>query len=96
MEDDRRLHPLADERPYAIDEFGFDPEFTTKVFLPILRPLAQNWFRVEVRGIENLPTTGSALLVSNHAGTHAAGRHDRCSRWSTTRSAGTSGCSART
>ncbi|HEU4544758.1 MAG TPA: 1-acyl-sn-glycerol-3-phosphate acyltransferase [Microlunatus sp.] len=54
---------------YAIDEFGFDPEFTTKVFLPILRPLAQNWFRVEVRGIENLPTTGSALLVSNHAGT---------------------------
>lgn len=54
---------------YAIDEFGFDPEFTTKVFLPILRPLAQSWFRVEVRGIENLPTTGSALLVSNHAGT---------------------------
>ena len=54
---------------YAIDEFGFDPEFTTKVFLPIMRPLAQNWFRVEVRGIENIPTTGSALLVSNHAGT---------------------------
>ncbi|HEU5483769.1 MAG TPA: lysophospholipid acyltransferase family protein [Microlunatus sp.] len=54
---------------YAIDEFGFDPEFTTKVFLPIMRPLAQNWFRVEVRGIENVPTTGSALLVSNHAGT---------------------------
>ena len=54
---------------YAIDEFGFDPEFTTKVFLPIMRPLAQNWFRVEVRGIENVPTTGAALLVSNHAGT---------------------------
>ena len=54
---------------YAIDEFGFDPEFTTKVFLPVMRPLAQSWFRVEVRGIENLPTTGSALLVSNHAGT---------------------------
>lgn len=54
---------------YAIDEFGFDPEFTTKVYLPIMRPLAQNWFRVEVRGIENVPTTGSALLVSNHAGT---------------------------
>lgn len=54
---------------YAIDEFGFDPEFTTKVFLPIMRPLAQHWFRVEVRGIENVPTTGSALLVSNHAGT---------------------------
>lgn len=54
---------------YAVDEFGFDPEFTTKIVLPILRPLAQHWFRVEVRGLENLPESGSALLVSNHAGT---------------------------
>ncbi len=54
---------------YSVDEFGFDPEFTTRVFLPLLRPLAQSWFRVEVRGMENVPETGSALLVSNHAGT---------------------------
>jgi 1-acyl-sn-glycerol-3-phosphate acyltransferase len=54
---------------YPIDEFGFDPEFTTKIFLPLLRRLADSWFRVEVRGAENLPTDGSALLVSNHAGT---------------------------
>ncbi|HZA04524.1 MAG TPA: lysophospholipid acyltransferase family protein [Propionibacteriaceae bacterium] len=54
---------------YAVDEFGFDPEFTTKIYLPLLRPLVQSWFRVEVRGGENLPTSGSALLVSNHAGT---------------------------
>jgi 1-acyl-sn-glycerol-3-phosphate acyltransferase len=54
---------------YAIDEFGFDPEFTAKVYLPLLRLLADSWFRVEVRGAENLPTDGSALLVSNHAGT---------------------------
>ncbi len=54
---------------YAVDEFGFDPEFTSRVFLPILRPLVQRWFRVEVRGIENVPTSGPALLVSNHAGT---------------------------
>jgi 1-acyl-sn-glycerol-3-phosphate acyltransferase len=54
---------------YAVDEFGFDPEFTTKIFLPLLRRLADSWFRVEVRGAENLPTDGSALLVSNHAGT---------------------------
>jgi 1-acyl-sn-glycerol-3-phosphate acyltransferase len=26
------------------------------------------WFRVEVEGIENVPPTGGALLVSNHAG----------------------------
>jgi 1-acyl-sn-glycerol-3-phosphate acyltransferase len=54
---------------YRIDDFGFDPEFTTKIFLPVLRPLVQSWFRVEIRGAENLPATGSALLVSNHAGT---------------------------
>jgi 1-acyl-sn-glycerol-3-phosphate acyltransferase len=54
---------------YAVDEFGFDPEFTSKIFLPLLRPLVQSWFRVEVRGTENLPASGSALLVSNHAGT---------------------------
>jgi 1-acyl-sn-glycerol-3-phosphate acyltransferase len=54
---------------YAVDEFGFDPGFTTKIFLPLLRPLVQSWFRVEVRGAENLPASGSALLVSNHAGT---------------------------
>jgi 1-acyl-sn-glycerol-3-phosphate acyltransferase len=54
---------------YAVDEFGFDPEFTVKAYLPLLRLLADSWFRVEVRGTENLPTDGSALLVSNHAGT---------------------------
>ncbi len=53
---------------YTVDEFGFDPEFTSKIYLPLLRPLVRTWFRVEVRGAENLPTTGSALLVSNHAG----------------------------
>jgi 1-acyl-sn-glycerol-3-phosphate acyltransferase len=54
---------------YAVDEFGFDPEFTTKIYLPLLRRLADSWFHVEVRGAENLPADGSALLVSNHAGT---------------------------
>jgi 1-acyl-sn-glycerol-3-phosphate acyltransferase len=54
---------------YAVDEFGFDPAFTTRIYLPVLRRLAESWFRVEVRGAENLPTDGSALLVCNHAGT---------------------------
>jgi 1-acyl-sn-glycerol-3-phosphate acyltransferase len=54
---------------YAVDEFGFDPQLTTALFLPVMRALAQSWFRVEVRGAENVPTAGSALLVSNHAGT---------------------------
>jgi len=53
---------------YAVDEFGFDPEFTTTIVLPALRQLARTWFRVEVQGAENIPVDGAALLVSNHAG----------------------------
>ena len=34
-----------------------------------LRPIAQKWFRIEVRGIENIPAEGGALVVSNHSGT---------------------------
>ncbi|WP_245565373.1 lysophospholipid acyltransferase family protein [Nocardioides insulae] len=54
---------------YAVDEFGFDAEITQRFFLSALRPLAERWFRVEVRGIENIPTEGGALVVSNHSGT---------------------------
>lgn len=56
---------------YEVDEYGFDPDFTTAVYLPVLRPLYRRWFRVEVRGIENLPREGGALVVSNHSGTIA-------------------------
>lgn len=54
---------------YNVDEFGFDPQFNNAVVLPMLRVFFQNWFRVEVTGIENLPADGSALVVANHAGT---------------------------
>ncbi|MGV0836640.1 lysophospholipid acyltransferase family protein [Mycolicibacterium thermoresistibile] len=53
---------------YAVDEFGFDPHLNNAVFLPLLRGLFNSWFRVEVSGIENLPDTGAALVVANHAG----------------------------
>ena len=53
---------------YTVDEFGFDPHFTDAVVLPLLRALATAWFRVNVTGIENLPDTGAALVVANHAG----------------------------
>ena len=39
--------------------------------LPLLRPLYQHWFRVEIRGIENIPAEGGALVVANHSGTIA-------------------------
>ncbi|TPG31494.1 lysophospholipid acyltransferase family protein [Mycolicibacterium hodleri] len=53
---------------YTVDEFGFDKHLNEAIFLPLLRGLFRNWFRVEVGGIENLPETGPALVVANHAG----------------------------
>jgi 1-acyl-sn-glycerol-3-phosphate acyltransferase len=52
-----------------VDEFGFDPELTDHVLLAALRPLYEHYFRVEVRGIENVPAEGGALVVANHSGT---------------------------
>jgi 1-acyl-sn-glycerol-3-phosphate acyltransferase len=57
------------EGEYVVDDYGFDAEFTTDFLMAVLRPLAERWFRIEVRGIENIPTQGGALLVSNHSGT---------------------------
>ena len=43
---------------FTVDEFGFDAELTDTVLLALLRPLYRTWFRVEVRGIENIPADG--------------------------------------
>ncbi|HYO86887.1 MAG TPA: lysophospholipid acyltransferase family protein [Dermatophilaceae bacterium] len=56
---------------YEVDSFGFDPDFTRHVYLPVLRPLYRRWFRVEVQGIENIPAKGGGLIVANHSGTIA-------------------------
>jgi 1-acyl-sn-glycerol-3-phosphate acyltransferase len=54
---------------YPVDDFGFDPDLTEHVLLPLLRPLYDTWFRVETRGLDNVPGTGAALVVANHSGT---------------------------
>jgi len=54
---------------YVVDEYGFDAEVTERFFMAALRPIYQKWFRVEVRGVENIPAEGGALVVSNHSGT---------------------------
>ncbi|MFF8288517.1 lysophospholipid acyltransferase family protein [Streptomyces sp. NPDC016309] len=77
---------------YEVDEFGYDEELTDQVLMSLLRPLYENYFRVEVKGIENIPSEGGALVVANHSGVlpldglmmqvavhdnHPAGRHLR-------------------
>jgi 1-acyl-sn-glycerol-3-phosphate acyltransferase len=53
---------------YEVDESGFDPDFTASVLMPLLRPLYRSWFRVQMRGLENVPAAGPALVVANHSG----------------------------
>jgi 1-acyl-sn-glycerol-3-phosphate acyltransferase len=54
---------------YEVDEFGFDPELNEQVLLPLLRPLYERWFRVEMFGLDHVPDKGPALVVGNHSGT---------------------------
>lgn len=52
-----------------VDDFGFDAELTDQVLLPVMRPLYERYFRVETRGVLNVPAEGGALVVANHSGT---------------------------
>lgn len=54
---------------YEVDEFGYDKELTDQVLMSLIRPFYENYFRVEVKGIENIPSDGGALVVANHSGT---------------------------
>ena len=52
---------------FNIDEFGFDPDFANAL-VPIFRLAYRRYWRVDSVGLENLPRSGGALLVSNHSG----------------------------
>jgi 1-acyl-sn-glycerol-3-phosphate acyltransferase len=71
----RRLADEVDERlakiptqlnEYGYDPFGFDPSYARNA-LVIGAFLYRYFFRVETRGIENVPP-GRVLLIGNHAG----------------------------
>lgn len=54
------------------NEFGFDPfglsKDSLKTVTAVARWLYRNYFRATAFGIENIPATGRAILVSNHSG----------------------------
>ncbi|TMF38983.1 MAG: acyltransferase family protein [Chloroflexi bacterium] len=52
---------------YAVDDFGFDPQWTES-FIGVFKALYRDYWRVETTGVENVPASGRALLVGNHAG----------------------------
>jgi len=45
----------------------WDPSFTEQL-KKVVRPLVKAWFRADVRGLDNIPQAGGALVVSNHSG----------------------------
>ncbi len=60
---------------YREDEWGFDEEFAESVF-PILEFLYDRWWRVQTKGIENVPAHGRALLAAQPRWGPAVGRDD--------------------
>src|SRR6201993_4163993 len=53
----------ADNRETA----KWDPAFTKQIANAV-GPVIKRWYRAEVRNVENIPSAGGALLVSNPSG----------------------------
>jgi 1-acyl-sn-glycerol-3-phosphate acyltransferase len=51
-----------------VDDWGRSERWEWAFDRTLLEFFYRYWFRVEVEGIENVPSEGGALLVSNHAG----------------------------
>ncbi|MBU6455658.1 MAG: acyltransferase family protein [Cyanobacteria bacterium REEB67] len=65
---------FAERNPYfvtryqgQVDQFGFDME-AFAIWEPFFRFLYEEYFRVTVRGLENIPADGPGILVGNHSG----------------------------
>ena len=66
----RAARMVTSVNEYGVDPFGYDREGST--YIALLGALVHRyWFRVETRGIENLPSSGPVLIVGNHAGNFA-------------------------
>jgi 1-acyl-sn-glycerol-3-phosphate acyltransferase len=46
---------------------AWDPDYIRRL-LPLWRAVLCNYFRAEVRGLDNIPASGPSLLVGNHSG----------------------------
>jgi 1-acyl-sn-glycerol-3-phosphate acyltransferase len=58
---------LTDPRRTDVDEWGRS-EHMRALARRLYDPIYSKWFRADWEGLENIPTDGGALLVSNHAG----------------------------
>ncbi|MBE2314839.1 acyltransferase family protein [Solirubrobacter sp. CPCC 204708] len=65
---DHRAHLPAIEPERQVTDWGRSERVEGFFDRTLYEFLYHYWFRVEVEGIEHVPSTGGALLVSNHAG----------------------------
>jgi len=68
----RRIGSLGDlvrliEPPERLDRDGLDPRFAERL-VPLVEFFYSTWWRVQVRGIDAVPSSGPALVAANHAG----------------------------
>jgi 1-acyl-sn-glycerol-3-phosphate acyltransferase len=52
---------------YDEDDWGLDEEFA-EAALPFMEFLYDRWWRIQVEGVQLVPSHGRAMLVANHAG----------------------------
>jgi 1-acyl-sn-glycerol-3-phosphate acyltransferase len=65
---DLREHLPGVEPDRQVNDWGRSERIEGLLDSTVIEFLYRYWFRVEVEGIENVPSEGGALLVSNHAG----------------------------
>ena len=62
---DDLVHPRRTLDGNELD--AWDPDYIRRV-LPLWRATLCNYFRAEVHGLDNIPSSGPSLLVGNHSG----------------------------
>ena len=67
-DDDLRRHLPAIEPDRLLDDWGRSERIEGAMDRLVYDWLYHYWFRVEVEGVEHVPSTGGALIVSNHSG----------------------------
>jgi 1-acyl-sn-glycerol-3-phosphate acyltransferase len=66
--DELKRHLPGVEPDRQLNDWGRSERIEGLMDKTIVEFLYRYWFRAEVEGIENVPSTGGALLVSNHSG----------------------------
>jgi 1-acyl-sn-glycerol-3-phosphate acyltransferase len=60
-----QLTPPRNE--YGVDPYGLDVDYVVAAIAPLLW-LYRKWFRVQLHGVDRVPSEGRVLLVANHSG----------------------------